>query len=173
MPDLPNVSPVLFERTVSVTAVDSLLNRQGRPAAVTTVRGGVTDVGMIGLAGVRSTLLPSGLSAPGVSTLNQDGHSEFVRWIFRPASEIRLSDGNGEFLPDPAFALPFQTVTAGIVGPNLFNNLLVQLPGQNGQGTVVQLDPASGVTGTTTFATGLTGECEQLARGLDFPAASR
>ncbi|MBI4747448.1 MAG: hypothetical protein HY774_03125, partial [Acidobacteria bacterium] len=166
---LPNISTVPFERTVSVTAVDSLLNRRGRSAAVMTVRGGVTDVGMIRLAGVRSTLLPSGLSALGVSTLNQDGHSDvFVGFSDQP-SEIRLSDGNGEFLPDPAFALPFETVTAGIVGPNLFNNLLVQLPGQSGQGTVVQLDPASGVTGTTTFATGLIGECEQMARGLDFP----
>lgn len=167
---LAGVGAVPLGVEVSVSAVDSSGEARGRSFARPTVRGGVTDLGLVVLVKGATSLLPAAPSAFGVMGFaNTVSPDLFVGFADRQ-SLVYSSDGQGGYAASAGFSLPFVAARSGaatLVDGDFNFDVLAQAVGQNGVAASVRGDGQGGALGSSSIETGLAGESEMLAAGYE------
>ena len=168
-----NVPTQPFGKAVSVSVEEPIEGYQGRSAWVSVVRGGTTDLGLITVSQTKVTLLPSDVTSVVTWNFGGDGPDDLFIGFPDQASQIYFSSGTGSFSFDSRFNMPFGATLSAESGQfnpsrDLELDILAQPVGQPQQATTVYLDRDLGVVGNDSFETGLSQECEAMARGIDF-----
>ncbi|HMZ78561.1 MAG TPA: Ig-like domain-containing protein, partial [Acidobacteriota bacterium] len=162
-----------FGKAVSASVEEPIEGYQGRSAWVSVVRGGTTDLGLITVSQTKVTLLPSDVTSVVTWNFGGDGPDDLFIGFPDQASQIYFSSGTGSFSFDSRFIMPFGATLSAEFGQfntsrDLEFDILAQPVGQPQQATTVYLDRDLGVVGNDPFETGLSQECEAMARGIDF-----
>jgi len=154
----------------SASVYDAASGQRGHSVSLPPVLAGTTDLGIIALATQVTTPLPITPSATGKGDYTGDAVADLFVGFPDRQSRVYISNGLGQFSESTSLTLPFGAVRSGTsadVNNDGKVDILAQPVGQAGNVTLVLMDGAGGIQSTTSFATGLDGEAEVIATGLD------
>jgi hypothetical protein len=161
---------------LSVSVDDATSGRQGHSALVPPVPGGTTDLGIVALASVGTTALPTTPSANGKGDYTGDSQDDLFAGFSDRQSRVYVSDGLGQFTQSGSLTLPFGAVRAGAsvdLNNDGLRDILAQPVGQPGSVTAVFTDGTGGIGSIISLPTGLGRESDAIAAAADLDEGQR